>query len=271
MKKIKNILPISDIHLETFGYNIDLSGKEIDVVLLAGDIGNKFQAVKFIENLLEQGVIVVYVLGNHEFYNINNQMKTIYEIKDGWKEREQKYDNLYVLDNESIIIDDVKIIGTTFWSKLTPENYNQEESEYLNNHQSDLTHIYKKKNMSGYRIKSGVNIKIEDYQELHSECLKYTSEEINKEFDGTVILLSHYPLLKESQSLKHDNSFESQFYSNDYEKLVIESKLDYIVHGHIHESFNYKKGNVNNICNPLGYQKYNEKNKDFNEDLIIKI
>lgn len=269
----KKILPISDLHLETHSYLLNISKEDVDIILLAGDIGNKFQAMKFIEPLLEKGFIVVYVLGNHEFYNINTKIKTMKEIKEGWKERANKFVNLYVLDNNSLIIDDVKIIGTTFWSHINTEDYDVKEVEDINLKQSDLTHIYKSKKLnSGYRILSAKNITVDDYNELHKECVDYLSKELTKPFNGTQILLSHYPLLKESYSKLNDNEkYLSQFYNNDYKELVINSNLDYIIHGHIHESFCYEKNGIKVICNPLGYKKYKEDNKDFNENLILNI
>ena len=271
--EIKKVLPISDIHLETHSYILNISKSEVDIILLAGDIGNKFQAMPFIKKILEKGIKVVYILGNHEYYNINHKVKTIQEIKDGWKLRASEHNGFFFLDDDSVVIDGIKIIGSTFWSKIDFENITQSEKEYLELEQSDLKFIFKEKTLnSGYRIKSAKNINLDDYSDLHNKSAKYVEEELSKPFDGKTILLSHYPVLKESFiNHKNNNILLNNFYVNDYEEMILKYQPDYIIHGHLHKSFDYMKNKTRNICNPLGYQKYNETNELFNNKLIIKI
>lgn len=265
------IIPLSDLHLDSASYVLNITKEQADVVVLAGDIGNKFQAMKLIEPLLKKGIIVIYVLGNHEFYNINNQVKTIQEIIDGWKDREAKNDNLYVLNNESLVINNVKFIGSIGWSKLTPELFDKSDVEFEIYESSDFNKIMKSKLMKGYRIIRGYPITIEDYQSLHKESIEYIQSEINKPFNGKKILISHQPLILEGQKKEYIGTFAGQLYGSDYEDMITKSDLDYYIYGHIHTSVDTMKGGVHCICNSYGYRKYNEINPSFNEHLTINV
>lgn len=265
------IIPISDLHLDSATYSLNLTKKDADIVVLSGDIGNKFQAMKVIEKLLEKGIIVVYVLGNHEFYNINNQVKTIQEIIDGWKKRQDKHQNLYVLHNESVIINNIKFIGSTAWSKLTPEQFTKEEVDTVLYESSDFNKIMMSKLMKGYRIIRGYPITIEDYQQMHKTAIDYIYSEINKPFCGKKILITHQPLTLEGQKKELKDSFIAQLYGSNYDDMITDSDLDFYFYGHIHESTDIIKKGVHYICNPYGYRKYKEDNPKFNEYLTVNI
>lgn len=270
MKQTK-IIPISDLHLDSAIYHLNISKDDADIVVFSGDIGNKFQAMKIILPLLEKGIIVIYVLGNHEFYNINNQVKTIQEIIDGWKEREKKHKNFYVLNNESIIINNIKFIGTTGWSKLSPELYSKEEVNNVIYESSDFNKIMMSKLMKGYRVIRGYPITIDDYQDLHQKAIDYISSEIKKDFSGKKFLISHYPLTTEGIKEDETGKFISELYHSDYDDMITNSNLDYYLYGHIHTSIDIMKKGVRYICNAYGYRKYNEHNPKFSEQLTIHV
>ncbi len=275
------VLPISDIHLETHSHSLSILKEDVDVVCLCGDIGNKFQAIPFIESILNKGIIVLYVLGNHEYYNINSKVRTIDEIKNGWKKRAERYDNFYFLDNNSVIIEGVKFIGSTFWSKI--DYTSKSLSDKFELEQSDLKNIFQSKKVNaGGRILSKKSLTIEHYNQLHDQSLAFVKKEAETPFEGVKVLMTHYPLTSKSipqknvvekDSMLNDNElkFLSQFYQNNYDEMLYFSDIKYALHGHIHESIFYEKNGTTNICNPLGYKKYNETNEKYDEKLILKI
>ena len=67
---------VSDIHLEFRSRNhYKLQKTDADILIIAGDLGPPRCSLKFIEEMLERGHIVLYVLGNHEFYITKNAAK----------------------------------------------------------------------------------------------------------------------------------------------------------------------------------------------------
>lgn len=269
---IKKFLVLSDIHLEFGKFRHKLDKNDFDMVLLAGDIGTRFEAYPFILTLLNQDITVVLILGNHEYYNDSKNIKTMDEVKEGWKTRASKHPNFHFLDNEAVVIGNLKIIGSTFWSHIDTENYDDDIVKEELKTQNDLNCIVTSKNVYKHKITHVKKLTLEEYNQLHKEAFNYVKEELDKGFDGDTILLTHHPVLKESSSSFYDNNkFESQFYNNDYGNILDLSKIKYLVHGHIHETFLYDKDNFKNICNPRGYVSEKETNDLFDQNLVFEI
>lgn len=266
------IIKLSDLHTETFKYKMNINNDMCDIVIFAGDIGNKFQAMKLINELLEKNIIVIYVLGNHEFYNYNNKVKTIDEIKDGWKKRSEENENLHVLDDSSVVIKGIKFIGSTAWTKISTENYDAKTINYEIDCLSDFQKIIKRKLMRGYRTIRGYPITLEDYDNMHIKSINYIKDEIAKPFNGRKILITHHPITKESKHPDFENyDFNSQFFTSDYSEIIHNSDLHYYFHGHIHYYFKYDLNETNVLCNAYGYAKYNEINPLFTTHEVINI
>ena len=60
---------LSDLHLEFKDLDKSIT-TGADVIVLAGDIHKKANAIPWINENIPTGVPVIYVLGNHEFYRI---------------------------------------------------------------------------------------------------------------------------------------------------------------------------------------------------------
>lgn len=135
---------LSDLHLEFYPYvytfsdfikNVPKLNNKFDkdktnekMLILAGDIGypTMDNYWHFIEDCCKLYKYVLCVSGNHEYYNsvdipMENKL-TIEEIDriifDKKNEINNKYNNLYYLQNESIVIEGIKFIGSILWSRI---------------------------------------------------------------------------------------------------------------------------------------------------------
>ena len=122
---------ISDLHLEFGPMEIELGGG--DILVLAGDIDIKGR-VDWINDIAGRFNHVIYVLGNHEFYH--GAMNNVYK-----ETRESLVDNVHLLENESIIIDDVTL----------GNNYDMLYLMTLD----EIDEIYFNKNGDGYGTRGG--------------------------------------------------------------------------------------------------------------------
>ena len=116
---------ISDIHVDmgmliTDLYN--LFDQNVDVLIIAGDIGRPIQTVSFIDMLLDTfNTTIIFVPGNHDYYNYTNM--TVEDVNAFYKQ-EFIDDNVHVLVNgEKINIYGVNFVGATLWSDLA-DRYN---------------------------------------------------------------------------------------------------------------------------------------------------
>src|SRR5437867_3042802 len=96
---------LSDLHLSLGALGIPET--DADAVILAGDIARPKQAVAWASGFAKP---VLYVPGNHEFYggSITGTLDELKQLCAGTRVR--------VLDNDEVIIDDVRFLGTTLWT-----------------------------------------------------------------------------------------------------------------------------------------------------------
>jgi len=64
-------------------------------------------------------------------------------------------------------------------------------------------------------------------------------------------------------------SVPSAAFASNMEDLIFETGPDLWVHGHIHDSSDYRIGKTRVICNPRGYA--HEPNPDFDADLVVEM
>ena len=131
---------VSDLHLEFSDINIQ-NDQNYDVLILGGDImiaqdlhdfpeenvrtaamlemlsGRQAKAQRFrdfFKRCSFQFPHVIYIMGNHEFYH-----GKFYAGIDYMREEVAKYPNIYLLEQDMKIIDDVVFVGGTLWTDKT--------------------------------------------------------------------------------------------------------------------------------------------------------
>ena len=112
---------LSDLHLEISGMPDYKPPEDIDLVILAGDIHTASHGLDWAADRFCQTKIV-YVPGNHEYYNripFSIGSEILREHAEGCRLAGHP---LYVLDNDAVAIDDVRVIGSTLWTDLELHN-----------------------------------------------------------------------------------------------------------------------------------------------------
>jgi len=259
---------MSDLHLEfepsnTETYPIPYIGE--DYLILAGDIQVGIKKKRWFKRLLKHRS-VIYVAGNHEFYNqdFDIQRRRMRAFQ-GWvneSAHRKGYPGLLTfLDNSSFkagfIAGDssttVKVIGSTLWSNIDPAN---------------IANIML--GMNDYHLisKDGKKLKPVDTCEEFTRSVKFISDQVSaqgSDVDKTLVITHHAPsFLSVAEQFKGDN-FNSA-YASSLEYLM--GNVDLWVHGHTHTSFDYNVGNCRVVCNPKGYRDQNE---DFNIDKVVEL
>ena len=88
---------------------MDLSFKDADLVILAGDINLGTKGVEWIKSTITD-TPVIYVLGNHEYYK-GTYPKTLNAIRSS-----ASGSNIHVLENKAITFGDITFHGATLWT-----------------------------------------------------------------------------------------------------------------------------------------------------------
>ena len=247
----------SDLHLDfgidTFLEEGTLSQKmcaEADVLILAGDIAEVKNYIKsersskydlsnqiqmFFKECAKYYDNVLYVFGNHEHYN-GHIVEDYNKVADLNLPK-----NFRVLNNSSVVIDDVVFYGGTMWTNF----YNGKKSAmyYVGQGMNDFKRI-RARGYSKFTTQDALN-----------EHLRYTAklkETLLNETRKQVVISHHAPSFKSIPD-QYKDSVLSPGYASDLENLINDMNIDLWVHGHVHEKFDYTIGNTNIVCRPSGY------------------
>lgn len=271
----------SDLHLE-FGDIMLKNTENADVLVLSGDIcvardlnavdnyeilgtsskSNRYH--NFFQNCCEEFKNVIYVMGNHEYYHGDFAKSfTHIKVKLGY------LPNLHIMEKEFKTFDNVTFIAGTLWTDMNKED--------------PLTLSGIKSYMNDYRI-------IEDSSEpvyyrdadgnFHTRVGKFTPEksvaehkamlmvvdEVTKDIpNGRFVVVGHHSPSKLSTKPRYQNDvMVNGAYSSDLSEFILDRpQIKVWTHGHTHHEFNYKVGETRIVCNPRGYDGYEDQADTF--------
>lgn len=245
---------LSDLHQEFRPYEVQPLPEDSETVLiLAGDIDVGTDACDLIIEQSAKFAHVIYLLGNHEFYNndLDQVAKDIaHELFD--------IPNVSFLENQSVVIGDIRFIGSTLWTDMDNESptsmWRIEQS--LNDYHCIKRH--------------GRNIRATDTINLFKQSMAYLDEDLSRPHDGpTVVVTHHLPSYKSVHPL-YVNSGINGAYASNCEKLMYDYDIAYWFHGHTHQTMAYEVNGCKVRSNPFGYAKI-EENLNFDPTFRVEI
>ena len=260
-----NILILSDLHLEFGQFEIPkIENEQETIVVLAGDIGlvkSEITYRDFINNTSDRFKKVIWILGNHEHYGCNFP-STYNKLWSATLDLE----NLYVLEKESVIFDNVAFICATLWTDFN--NFNSVVMNEAAMWMNDYTKIRTGPNNEPWKRKLNPT----DVAKDHIEAKKFIFSEIekHKKENRKIVVVSHHLPSYLSISDKHKGQLLNGAYASELFDDIYDTEPDIWIHGHTHESFDYKINKTRVICNPRGYYGHDLNNK-FDPTFMIKI
>lgn len=238
----------SDLHLEFFkdhaalNFINELDSDGVDVLVLAGDIlsiKRQMQMKAILSAFKNKYKNVVWVLGNHEYYN-NIPRCTQLAL------REAEKAGVHLLNNSSVTIDGQRFIGGTGWFPELPD-----------------TTAFHKHCMTDFdlidHLEPWVYKEHEYFVDFLTTCLK----------PEDVLVMHHLPTTKSVHS-KYAGNHLNRFFLCDIEKLILDRQPKLVINGHGHDQFDYKIGETRIISNPKGYE-FEATRKYFNPKLVVEV
>lgn len=266
------IAVISDLHIDANPWNwnlLDQIIEQTDTIVVAGDISNDVdQTCRWIVDLKKLFDHVIWVAGNHDFYNLGfHKTKMVPSIE--WREKwptpctvPEIYDHyarwsreygIHFLNRSSIDINGVKFAGVTGWhdfragSPFTQEDQIHHWYRYLN----DSRHV--KWDNTAVNHTSVLTA-----AELDSMYIQTIAEQT----DVPLVVISHHlPRQEFAVDKPHDmiwtklnGSFVNTLFEN-----ISNSNLKYWIYGHTHFRSLKQIGETTYVCNPRGYPNENSR------------
>jgi len=243
---------LSDLHLE-FGA-IDIPDTDADVVVLAGDIDVGAKGLDWIQRRFPR-TPVVYVLGNHEFYQ--HQLPDLTESL----RREAKDSHIHVLENSAVELAGVRFLGCTLWTdfNLSPNPIGSMGiAERL---------------MSDYRlIRFGGarrSLKASDTVALHQESVAWLERELRRGHAARTVVVTHHAPSPRSEAPGYVNGPLSPAFISNLNPMLERSRVPLWIHGHTHHNVDYQAGSTRVLSNQRGYPL--ERCAGFDPALVIEI
>jgi len=278
---------VSDLHLEFSDITIR-NGRKCDVLILGGDIciaetlhknplevGNypdikpkmKMNTAnhyrRFFDRCCSEFSSVIYIMGNHEFYR-----GRFFGSIDHMRQECARHNNLYMLENDTKIIDDVVFIGGTLWTDC--------------NKGDPLTLIELPKRMNDFRLIRNdrsfgySRLRPEDIAIRHRETLSYFKQTLAELKENgnqrKVVVVSHHAPSTLSVSTKYKGMHViNGGYTSDLSEFIMDHpEISLWTHGHMHTPSDYMIGITRIVCNPRGYESTGEKS-GWNPNIVLKV
>lgn len=246
----------SDLHLEfrenrEFMKAYPLQAKA-GILVLAGDIVpfaemNKHKV--FFDELSDKFEAVYWIPGNHEYYHFDAAKKC-------GAFTEKIRSNLFLVNNCTLIQNNVRFVFSTLWSKISPAYQWQIERGM-----SDF-HVIK---YNGARFSSS------QFNLFHQESLDFIVDEINKPHIGKTVVVTHHIPTFLNYPEKYKGDILSEAFAVELFDFIETSNIDYWIYGHHHTNTpEFNIGKTKMLTNQLGYVKYSE-NSLFDSGKIISI
>lgn len=231
---------VSDIHLDSS--NISRIEKSGDVLVVAGDVSYEDGLLfDFFERKVPIDIPVLFVPGNHE-----------YECREvsthSFKPLLASLSHVHVLENEAIELNDVLFVGSTLWSDFEGAGV-ELFSEAMASAQ--LINDFKTLRCNGQRwTPQGMAQASKQAQVLVSGLLRGSTARRK-------VLITHYAPHRGSVADVYKKNGrvgpDSAYWVNHLPELL--ALCDVCIHGHVHDSFDYKVGSTRVVCNPRGYSR----------------
>jgi len=281
---------VSDLHLEFSDINIQ-NNEGCDVLILGGDIcvaqdlhdhpepnntsdqaaiaagtglGRRQAAAQryrdFFKRCSFQFPHVIYVMGNHEFYN-----GKFYAGIDYMREELAKYPNIYMLENDTKVIDDITFVGGTLWTDMNKgDPLTMHAIEGMMN---DFRIIRNDKR--NFAAMSAIDVTVR-----HRHTLQYFRSVLAGQHGKKFVVVGHHsPSFQSSHEMYKNETLMNGGYHSDLSEFIMDHpQIKLWTHGHTHHPFDYMIGETRIVCNPRGYENdgYSEQT-GWNPNIVLEV
>jgi Icc-related predicted phosphoesterase len=281
---------VSDLHLEFSDVHIN-NDDNCDVLILGGDIciaqdlhdhpepnnssdqaaiangtglSRRQQSAQryrdFFKRCSFQFPHVIYIMGNHEFYH-----GKFYAGVDYMREELAKYPNIYMLEQDTKIIDDVVFVGGTLWT-----NMNKRDPLTMHAIEGMMNDFRVVRNdQRNYATMSALDVAVR-----HDKTLGYIKLVLDEHKDARCVVVGHHtPSFQSMHPMYANDTLMNGGYHSELSEFIMDHpQIRLWTHGHTHHPFDYKIGETRVVCNPRGYENdgYSEQT-GWNPNIVLEV
>lgn len=248
---------LSDLHLES-NQPDTIAHADADLVVLAGDIHNHAEGLRWAAETFDPGVPVVYVPGNHEYYD-----GEFGALETAMRDAAHTIDHVHYLNN-GVYVDPqerFRVLGTTLWTDFSLFGADAasiarsiEAGERVMLDFKGLIQVTWPHNAA---LHAGGEPERDftpaDAIALHRQSRAWLEARLATPFAGRTIVVTHHAPHLRSLAERYAEDLASAGFVTDMAELV-RPPVDLWIHGHTHTSFDYvTDSGTHVVCNPRGY------------------
>jgi len=223
-----------------------------DILVLAGDIGTFHDlenAREFFDFVCDHYAAVYWVPGNHEYYGSDISSKPASFC-------EKVRDNLYLVNNQSVVHAGVRLVFSTLWGRISPVR------EWdLQRRISDFSAIqYQDRKFTA-----------QDFSFLHEQGLHFLRDALRSGGEGpTVVITHHVPTLMNYPAV-YRNSRLTEAFAVELFDLIHDGGAACWIYGHHHVNTpGFRIGETMLLTNQLGYVHHYE-HGSFRRGAVVEV
>jgi Icc-related predicted phosphoesterase len=248
---------LSDLHLS--GHPMAHPRIDADVVVLAGDLWRPAGAIEWARQFDKP---TLFVAGNHEFYggDLVTTMQQLRELAAGTSVR--------VLERDEWHHDGVRFLGCTLWSDYRLYASRAERDAVLPKLAGEIYDFTRVRLAPDFddRFTPAAS------QLLFDSSVAWLDARFAEPHAGPTVVVTHFAPARGSIAARFAGSALNACFVSDLEERIRRWQPELWLHGHVHDSFDYRVGNTRVVANPRGYARGgNVENKVFDPGLVIEL
>lgn len=251
----------SDLHADVCLPRNIVIGRDVDVVVVAGDIAEGAEkSFVTLRGIVPMAIPIVFTMGNHEYYR-----RFFKEELEAARSLGPQF-NIHVLENDVATIGTVRFAGATLWTDYRAFGDRnvaavmQAARSGMNDHR-----------LIGWKREPWERFRPQEARLLHEDSRRFFKKAFAW-FEGTTVAISHHaPDFRSLPEQYASSSLSAAYVSNTLRELFYDEAsghVDLWVHGHTHDNSDYYVGDTRVICNPYGY---GAENPNFNPALVVEV
>jgi predicted phosphodiesterase len=247
----------SDLHLELLthrfpGEQLIAPANGADVLVLAGDIAGGSSAI---ELFADWPVPVLYVAGNHEAYGGTWEavQRDLRQAAAGTPVR--------FLERDVVDLGGVRFLGCTLWTDYQLEQRSARrqwtQREMMQNAETCINDHRR------IRTVGGGPFLPQHALADHFRSRAWLEHELSTPYLGKTVVVTHHAPNLRSIHPRYAGDITNAAFASDLPGLT--THADVWLHGHVHDSFDYRVGRCRVVANPRGYAKNRDSAADVRE------
>lgn len=254
---VMKIALLSDLHLSM--QPMEAPPTDADVVILAGDLGRPKTAIDWARRYTQP---TLFVAGNHEYYG-SDLVTALAELRD-----HAVGTTVRVLERNEWEHCGVRFLGCTMWSDHRLHATGEERDVGL----SQAIELVR--DFSRIRVAPG----FEDLftpalsRLLFDDSVAWLEQRFAVPHEGPTVVITHFAPSRLSIHPRFAGSALNGCFVSDLEEQILRWKPQLWLHGHTHDTFDYRVGSTRVISNPRGYAPNGVvENRHFDRSLVITL